>query len=152
MLIKYSLQQQIHFNGNVFGNKCCPCNEGSLYLAIHRTPIKDIRYADLSLLGAHIWKYIFWHCVSCVPVIICITCKISSKGSIQLPYSAAGLGGSVGCESNWWSGGCRFVSHWVSNNLWIIKWFLQSFSPFCWFKKNSCQFLAKECAQYWLTT
>ena len=26
--IKASLQQQIHYNGNVFGNKCCRCNEG----------------------------------------------------------------------------------------------------------------------------
>ena len=33
----------------------------------------------------------------------------------------------------------------------IMKYFLQSFSPFHWFKKDSCQFLAKECAQYWLT-
>ena len=33
----------------------------------------------------------------------------------------------------------------------IIKYFLRSFSPFRWFKKGSCQFLAKECAQYWLT-
>ena len=23
--------------------------------------------------------------------------------------------------------------------------------PFRWFKKGSCQFLVKECAQYWLT-
>ena len=30
--IKYSVQQQIRFNGNVFGNKYCRCNEGSLYL------------------------------------------------------------------------------------------------------------------------
>ena len=30
--------------------------------------------------------------------------------------------------------------------------FLRSFFPFCCFKKGSCQFLAKECAQYWLTT
>ena len=29
--IKYSLQQQIHFNGNIFGNKFCRCNEVSLY-------------------------------------------------------------------------------------------------------------------------
>ena len=28
--MKYSVQQQIHFNGNVFGNKCCHRNEGSL--------------------------------------------------------------------------------------------------------------------------
>ena len=33
----------------------------------------------------------------------------------------------------------------------IMKYFLQSFSPFRGFKKGSCQFLAKECAQYWLT-
>ena len=29
--INDSLQQQVHFNGNIFGNKCCRCNEGSLY-------------------------------------------------------------------------------------------------------------------------
>ena len=28
--IEDSLQQQIHFNGNIFGNKCCRHNEGSL--------------------------------------------------------------------------------------------------------------------------
>ena len=33
----------------------------------------------------------------------------------------------------------------------IMKYFLRSFSPFRWFMKGSCQFLAKECAQYWLT-
>ena len=33
----------------------------------------------------------------------------------------------------------------------IMKYFLRSFSPFRWFKKGSCQFLANECAQYWLT-
>ena len=31
--IKDSLEQQIHYNGNIFGNKCCQCNEGSLYCA-----------------------------------------------------------------------------------------------------------------------
>ena len=33
----------------------------------------------------------------------------------------------------------------------IMKYFLRSFSPSRWFKKGSCQFLAKECAQYRLT-
>ena len=33
----------------------------------------------------------------------------------------------------------------------IVKYFLQPISPFCWFQKGSCQFLAKQCAQYWLT-
>ena len=65
-----------------------------------------------------------------------------------------GLGSSVGCASNLWSGGCGFDPHWVGNILsWrlIVKYFLRSFSPFRWFKKGSCQFLVKECAQYWLT-
>ena len=34
----------------------------------------------------------------------------------------------------------------------IMKYFLRSFFPVRWFKKGSCQFQAKECAQYWLTT
>ena len=34
----------------------------------------------------------------------------------------------------------------------IIKYFLRSFSSFGRFKKGSCQFLVKQCAQYWLTT
>ena len=29
----------------------------------------------------------------------------------------------------------------------IMKYFLQAFSPFCLFKRDSCQFLTKECAQ-----
>ena len=31
MLIRNSVQQQIHFNENVFANKCYRCNEGSQY-------------------------------------------------------------------------------------------------------------------------
>ena len=56
--------------------------------------------------------------------------------------------------SHWRPGGRRFNHTEVGNILsWrlIMKYFLQSFSPFRWFKKGSCQFLAKECAQYWLT-
>ena len=58
------------------------------------------------------------------------------------------LGGSVGCTSDWWSGGCRFDPRWDGKILsWrlIMKYFLRSFSPFRWFKKGSCQLLAKEC-------
>ena len=32
MSVKDYLQQQIDLNGNIFGNKCYCCNEGSLYL------------------------------------------------------------------------------------------------------------------------
>ena len=64
----------------------------------------------------------------------------------------ASLGGSVGCS--WRPGGREFNPAEVSNILsWrlIMKYFLRSFSPFRRFKKGSCQFLVKECAQYWLT-
>ena len=56
--------------------------------------------------------------------------------------------------SDWRPGGRGFNPREVGNILsWrlIMKYFLRSFSPFRWFKKGSCQFLAKECAQYWLT-
>ena len=39
---------------------------------------------------------------------------------------------------------------WSGNTLsWrsVMKYFLQSFSPFRWFKKGICQFLVKECAE-----
>ena len=32
LLVKDSLLQQFHFNGNIYGNKCCHCNWGSLYV------------------------------------------------------------------------------------------------------------------------
>ena len=57
--------------------------------------------------------------------------------------------------SDWRPGGRGFTPAEVGNILsWrlIMKYFLWSFSPFRWFKKGSCQFLAKECAQYLLTT
>ena len=34
-------------------------------------------------------------------------------------WSGPSLGGSVGCVSNWWSGGCIFEPHWVGN---ILSW------------------------------
>ena len=51
----------------------------------------------------------------------------------QVPYGA-----TLGYES------AKFVQM-------VMKYFLRSFSPFRWFKKGSCQFLAKECAKYWVT-
>ena len=63
--------------------------------------------------------------------------------------------GSFGCASDWRPGGRGFDPAEVGNILsWrlIMKYFLWSFSPFRWFKKSSCHFLAKECAQYWLIT
>ena len=66
------------------------------------------------------------------------------------PTNIAGLGGSLRCASNWWSGGCRFDPLWVWQHS-LAKMYheilLWSFSSFTWFKKNCCQFLEKECAQ-----
>ena len=61
------------------------------------------------------------------------------------------LGGSVGCAV-WLKTGSTptevgNILSWRLN----VKYFLRSFSPFRWFKKGSCQFLPKECAQYWFT-
>ena len=64
--------------------------------------------------------------------------------------SYAGLGDSVQWVSKWWSGGCGFDPHQVSNILsWRLhmKYFLWSFYPIPFFRKGSCKFLAKECAQ-----
>ena len=47
LLIKYSVQQHIHVNGNVFGNKCCRCNEGSLYNVFHSTLLRPMLAATL---------------------------------------------------------------------------------------------------------
>ena len=33
-----------------------------------------------------------------------------------------------------------------------LEIFSKVISPFRWFKKGSCQFLVKDCEQYWLTT
>ena len=92
------------------------------------------------------------------PEIFCIGRQLPKTGNC-LPDTFtsvwAGLSGSIGCVFDWCSGGCGFDPCQVGNSLpWrlIMKYFLRSFSPFCWFKKGSCQFLAKKCAvQYWLT-
>ena len=46
--IKYSVQQLINFNGNVFGNKCCQCNEGSLYFDQKYIIIHDLSWSCIS--------------------------------------------------------------------------------------------------------
>ena len=78
------------------------------------------------------------------------------KGSKFFPYRVDHWPrGSVGCASDWWSGSCGFDPRRVGNIIsWrlIMRYFLRSFSPFRCFKKGSCQFLEKECAQYWLTS
>ena len=42
MLIKYSVQQQIHFSGNIFWNKCCRCNKDSLYIYFQKSATPNV--------------------------------------------------------------------------------------------------------------
>ena len=89
----------------------------------------------------------------------CAVCKqwkiqtICGICTVWYPQHIFHVDGSVGCTSNRWSGGCGFGHRRVGNILWwrlVMQYFPQSFSPFGWFKKGSCQFLVKECAHYWL--
>ena len=61
---------------------------------------------------------------------------------------AAGLGDSVGCASDWWSGGSIPTG---SGNTFFVEFDHEIFSTFTlfpsWFKKGKCQFLVKERVQ-----
>ena len=56
MFIKDSLQQQIHFNGNIVGNKCC-CNEGySILYGVICSPAKQYNlYVPLVSIFIHLY-------------------------------------------------------------------------------------------------
>ena len=77
----------------------------------------------------------------------------SFKVFVSRKYNAC-ISGSVGCSSNLGSGGCRFEPQPVSN---ILSWrfdreiFSTVILSLPLIQKGSCQFLAKEYAQYWLT-
>ena len=89
-----------------------------------------------------------WVMAGCDRITIVRAVKRQPNKSQTIALSA-GLGDSVGCASDWRSGSRRFDPSLVQqHSLWrlIMKYFLWSFSPFPWFKKGSCQFLAKECA------
>ena len=80
---------------------------------------------------------------------------VVGRGSTLFTTYPAGLDGSVGCASDWRPGGRGFdprrgrqhsfvaIDHEIFSVV-ILSLPLR-------FKKSSCQFLAKECAQYWLT-
>ena len=57
LLIKDSLQPQTHFNGNIFKNKCCRCNEGSLYkvCSVVITTKLPILIKVYSRMYRHVW-------------------------------------------------------------------------------------------------
>ena len=66
----------------------------------------------------------------------------------------AGLGGSVGCASDWRPGGRGLDPHQGRQHSFVEidhEIFSTVISLPLIQKNGSCQFLAKECAQYWLT-
>ena len=80
-------------------------------------------------------------------------CSCDVKMS-EVVYSVPASMAQLNAPSYWRPGPANSTPAEVGNILsWrlIMKYFLRSLSPFRWFKKGSCQFLAKERAQYWLT-
>ena len=64
--LRILLLQQIHYNGNISGNKCCHCNEGSLYLFSSylylKTYVVNTYYkclAEALLMNTHNTVYVF---------------------------------------------------------------------------------------------
>ena len=69
-------------------------------------------------------------------------------------HLCASLSGSVGCASDWRPGCQGFDPRWEWQHSFVeidLEIFSRVILSFHWFKKGSCQFLVKECAQYWWT-
>ena len=58
LLIKSSLQQQIYFNGNNFGNIWCRCNEGSQHLLYRTSSFLWKRVYSIRKTKCSLWKQI----------------------------------------------------------------------------------------------
>ena len=59
--VMFSVQQQIHFNGNVLMNKCFRCNKGSLYLSGHCSYVELWMQFDLGLCCSYMcWPIVVW--------------------------------------------------------------------------------------------
>ena len=68
----------------------------------------NIKLYQISVASYVMWSLVKWHCVwAC--------CKTCTFAWLQV-RSLAGLGGSVGCASDWWSGGCGFDPRRLQNS------------------------------------
>ena len=59
LFIKDSLQQQIHLNGKIFGNKWCRCYEGSLYtlFCVGTCSLEHSFYGIVTTMGESLQDY-----------------------------------------------------------------------------------------------
>ena len=95
---------------------------------------------SLSYAQANI-SYVFFY----VEVKLCISC-LGVIWPATMAHLDARPTGDLGIAGSTPAGSATFFR----GDL-IMKFFLRPFSPFRLFKKGSCRFLTKECAQYWLT-
>ena len=115
--------------------------------------------SDLDLYFALHWLTQFTFTFQIFSTIRCTTTKpcivlLLDVQTWQVPWPGEpALVAQLVAPSDWRPGGRGFNPRRGRQHSFveIMKYFLRSFSPFRWFKKGSCQFLAKECAQYWLT-
>ena len=71
------------------------------------------------------------------------------------PYYKAGLGGSVGCTSNWWSGGHGFDPTWSGNIIFMeidYEMFSTAILSFPLMQEPVVSFWQNNDHKYWLTT
>ena len=75
--------------------------------------------------------------------------RIHGESTRKYPVIPAGRGSWIGCASAWYADGRGFDPK-VRQNILSLTYGheenLRPFSPFRWFKKGSCQLLAKEWA------
>ena len=110
---------------------------------------KQLGLISCNLLCSSIFPYclaLILYTFSCMIFVICT----GNFNLVMLPASVARLDARPTGDQEVAGSTPAEVGNILSWRL-IMKYFLRSFSPFRWFKKGSCQFLAKECAQYWLT-
>ena len=91
-----------------------------------------------------VWGVIFqWGSTLKVGSLTCMqTTLLSEQASVAQSDTHPHPTGDQEVTSSIPLGPSNFISWWL-----IKKHFLWSFSPFCWWKKASCQFMARECAQ-----
>ena len=110
---------------------------------------KDDRYVlSLSLILRSLYHYL------AMPIVIWMLSILGKNFSWQHFSICTASVAQLDAPSDWRPGGRGFNPRRGRQHSFVEidrEIFSRSFSPFRWYKKGSCQFLAKECAQYWLT-